>query len=663
MEGIVTDAQIHADSMTYRVPRSARFWRMCVFGSTFFLAVLPGMAQSKRAVESYEKGQKALADRNLAEAGRYYAKAIEQDASYAEAYIKMGELAVFDRNMDAAAKYYEKAVSLKPDAPEIQPAYSWLGNYYLRAGQYEKAAPFLEKFLTLQAGIAKPTPLQRITAKRVTRMRDICAFALQAMQKPLKIEVRRLPETVNGFESQYFPVLTADRENLLFTGIEIENGDESLYLSEKTQDGWSKPKALPAPINTSENEGTASLSADGRTLVFTVCQSRLKRGFGNCDLYIAYRAGNEWSEPENLGPAINSKEWESQPTLSPDGRWLLFASDRPGGIGKRDIWMARKDSTGHWTPAVNAGAAINTTEDDVSPFLHANGRTLFFASDGWIGMGGFDIWMSDWNGSGFSAPENVGYPINNFEDQSALFITSDGKKGLYSQEERLHQDRRQSRLWELDVPEELTKRFRKANVLKGLVREAGTGKPLAATLELVNLKSGSTDALLTSDARTGTYTAVLAEGNEYAVFVQKAGYLYKSLTFDYSGSGGDKVLNIDLEPVKKDRREVLKNVFFESGKWDLEPKSEAELQKLVRLLNENPAITLEVSGHTDDVGDDKSNLELSLRRARSVGDYLIAHGIAATRIKAVGRGETQPVQANTSEENRALNRRIEVKIL
>lgn len=649
--------------MTHRVLRPAGFWRTFAFGSALFLVVAPGMAQSKRAIESYEKGQKALAGRDLAEARKQYTKAIEQDESYAEAYIKLGELAVFDRNMEAAAGYYGKAVYLKPEALEIAPAYSWLGNHYLRSGQYEKAAPFFEKFLSLQSTVAKPTPLQRITAKRVTRMRDICAFALEAMQKPLKIEVRRLPESVNGFESQYFPVLTADRQRLLFTGIEIENGDESLYLSEKTPEGWSKPQALPAPINTNENEGTASLSADGRTLVFTVCQSRLKRGFGNCDLYVSYRTGNEWSEPENLGPAINSRDWESQPTLSPDGRWLLFASDRPGGIGKRDVWMARKDSTGHWMPAVNAGPAINTTEDDVSPFLHANGRTLFFASDGWIGMGGFDIWMSDWNGTAFGKPENVGYPINNFEDQSALFITSDGKKGLYSQEERLHQDRRQSRLWELDIPEELAKRFRKANVLKGLVREAGTGKPLAANLELVNLKSGATEALLSSDARNGTYTAVLAEGNEYAVFVQKSGYLYKSLTFDYSGSGGDKVLDINLEPVRKDHKEVLKNVFFESGKWDLQAKSEAELQKLVRLLNENPGINIEVSGHTDDVGDDKSNLELSQRRARSVGDYLVAHGVAAARIRAVGRGETQPVQANTSEESRALNRRIEVKIL
>lgn len=621
-------------------------------------------AQDRRALDAYEKGQKALANRDLPGARKEFQRAVERDESYGEAYFRLAQLAEYDRNLDQAAVQYEKAITLKPESPEVQPAYLWLGSHYLRRGQYTQAAPLLQKYITGQQALIKPTAAQKIALKRASRMLEVCRFSEEAIKRPLTVQVKRLPDAVNGFESQYFPVLTADRQTLFFTGIEQENGDENLYTSAYTEEaGWTKPRLLPGAINTTENEGTSSISADGRTLVFTVCQSRLRHGFGNCDLYISYRNGQEWSEPENLGPEVNSGAWESQPTLSPDGRVLFFVSDRPGGIGKRDIWMSRKDSLGRWLPCVNAGAAINTTEDEVSPFLHANGRSLFFASDGYTGLGGFDLWLSEFDGTRFSKPENLGYPINTHEDQVALYITADGRKGYYSQEERIRADRHQSRLWELDVPEALASRFKRANVLKGTIVDAATQKPLAANLEVINLKTNTTEALLRSDAKTGEYAVVLTDGNEYAVFVNRPGYLYKSLSFDFSGKSTDKVLNMALESIRKDQHEVLKNVFFESGRWNLQEKSQAELEKLVRLLKENPSVSVEISGHTDDVGEDKNNLELSLKRARSVMEYLAAHGIAATRVKAVGLGETRPVVPNTSEENRAQNRRIEVKIL
>ncbi|MFT4031645.1 MAG: OmpA family protein [Siphonobacter sp.] len=623
------------------------------------------IAQDRKAQDLYEKGQKALANRDLAAAKQAFEKAVERDETYGEAYFHLGQIAEYTRQLDRAMVCYNKAISLKPQAAVVQPAFLWLGSHYLREGRYQEAAPLIQEYIKSQS--AASTPLQKLTLKRANRMLETCRFAQEELKHPLKVEVKRLPQQLNNFESQYFPVLTADRQTLLFTGIEEQNGDENLYVSKYTEElGWSKPALLPGEINTTENEGTTAISADGRTLVFTVCQSRLRRGFGNCDLYVSYRQGDEWTTPENLGPNINSSAWDSQPSLSADGRILFFVSDRTGGIGKRDIWMSRKDSSGQWSACVNAGSAINTADDEVSPFLHANGRTLFFASDGYIGMGGFDLWMSDFDGKKeFTKPVNLGYPLNNHEDQVALYITADGHKGYYAQEERLETDRRQARLWEMDLPESLTGQFKRANVLKGTVIDAVTKKPLTAELEIVNLKTHTLEALVHSDERTGEYAAVLTAGTEYAIFVSRKAYLYKSLSFDYSGAnaGQDKVLIISLEAIQKDHHEVLKNVFFESGKWDLHEKSETELQKLIRLLQDNPSVKIEISGHTDDVGDDKRNQELSLKRANAVAEYLTSHGISLERIKTVGLGERKPEVANDSEENRAQNRRIEVKIL
>ncbi|MDQ1089091.1 OmpA family protein [Siphonobacter sp. SORGH_AS_1065] len=644
--------------------QARRCFKAAAVLALFTLGYQTSFAQDKRARDAYEKGQKALSNRDMGAARKEFQKAVERDENYGEAYFRLAQLFEYDRNLEESAKYYQKAVTLKPDSPEVQPAFLWLGAYYLKTGNYAQAAPLLEKYLEVQKSITKPSPILKISLKRAQRMLDVCRFSQEAVKHPLTVQVKKLPDVINAFDSQYFPVLTADRQHLFFTGIEQPNGDENLYISSYTEElGWTKPRAVSGMINTDENEGTSSISADGRTLVFTVCQSRLRRGYGNCDLYITYRNGDQWTEPENLGPQINSAAWESQPTLSPDGRVIFFVSDRPGGLGKRDIWMSKKDSLGRWMPSVNAGPAINTTEDEVSPFLHANGTSLFFASDGYTGLGGFDLWLTEFDGKTFSKPENLGYPLNNHEDQVALYITADGRKGYYSQEDRIETDHRQSRLWELDVPETLASRFKRAHVLKGSIVDATTKKPLVAALEVINLKTKEKEAVLRSDNRTGEYAVVLTSGNEYAVFVNRPGYLYKSLSFDFSGTSADKVLNIALEAIRKDQHEILKNVFFDSGKWEIKEKSQAELEKLVKLLNENPSVSIEISGHTDDIGEDKNNKELSLKRARSVTDYLTSQGISAHRIKAVGYGETQPVVSNTDEESRALNRRIEVKIL
>jgi outer membrane protein OmpA-like peptidoglycan-associated protein len=526
-----------------------------------------------------------------------------------------------------------------------------VGQLYLKKGEYQKALVFLEK------GVGAVTASNQ---KRYKTRIDNCKFALKSSNKPLIINPLELPKSVNKFQSQYFPVMTADRETLIYTG--NQDSDENLYVASLKDKNWTEPISISEKINTKENEGTASISADGRTIVFTSCGGR--KGFGSCDLFISYKQGDNWTSPQNLGLGVNSPEWESQPSLSADGRTLYFVSDRKGSLGKRDIWVSKLDSSNLWAKATNLGNPVNTIEDDLSPFIHANGKTLFFASEGHVGMGGLDLYFTENQQDKWKVPENLGYPLNTFEDQVALFITADGKKAYYSLERDQDDKYRRAKIVEIEVPETLQAKFKATSFLKGIVYDAKTKQKLQADIELIALKNNELVGKISSDSQTGTYTSVLTSGGDYAVFVSKKGYFFKSLNFDFSDKIGlDKILDIPLEPIKKEAKEILNNIFFDTAKWDLKSESTVELDKLASLLKANPDLPIEISGHTDDVGKDTDNLLLSQKRAKSVVDYLAQKGVNIQKIKAEGYGKTRPYLPNSSDENRKLNRRIEVKFL
>lgn len=608
-------------------------------------------SNNKKAVDAYEKGVQALKDRNIEKAFSEFEEAIERDKLFSEPYFQLGRLYEQNRQFGNAILNYEKAVNAQEKTSVTEIAAQQVGQLYLKKGEYQKALVFLEK------GIGAVTPSNQ---KRYKTRIDNCKFALDAVNKPLIINPLELPKSVNKFQSQYFPVMTADRETLIFTG--NQDLDENLYVASIKDKIWTEPISISDKINTKENEGTATISADGRTLVFTSCGG--KKGFGSCDLFISYKQGDNWTSPQNLGQSVNSPEWESQPSLSADGRTLYFVSDRKGSLGKRDIWVSKLDSTNMWAKATNLGNPINTIEDDLSPFIHANGKTLFFASEGHIGMGGLDLYFTENRQSKWLKPENLGYPLNTFEDQVALFITADGKKAYYSLERDQEDKYRRAKIVEIEVPESLQAKFKATSFLKGVVYDATTKQKLQADIELISLKNNELLGKISSDSQTGTYISVLASGGDYAVFVSKKGYFFKSLNFDFSDKIGlDKILDIPLEPIKKEAKEILNNIFFDTAKWDLKSESTVELDKLVALLKSNPDLPIEISGHTDDVGKDADNLLLSQKRARSVVDYLAQKGVNVLKIKAEGYGKIRPYLPNNSDENRKLNRRIEVKFL
>lgn len=646
-----SNAQIHGHSVGSRFIAFASqclrvFLPLC-------LCITASFAQtpSKKIVDIFEKANKAIVEKNYERATGLYDEAIRLDSTYAESYFKKAQLLELTLKFDEALPYYRKSVALSPDAPFLTPAYQKLINYHIKAGEYTECKPYLAKYMLM----IKPASM---AYKQAQRQLDICIFGENAVKNALQISPEALSDTINQFDRLYFPSLTADNETLIFTVL-LTSNNEDLFVTKKINGAWSEPKSISTNINTEGNEGAGSISGDGRTLVFTAC-NRLD-GYGSCDLYISKKNGETWDKPKNLGAGINTAYRERQPSLSADGRTLYFISDRAKGIGGDDIWFSNLQNNGQWTASKNLGNSINTPYDEVSPFIHANGHTLFFASEGHENLGGYDLFMSDSTSQGWSKPQNLGYPINTAENQVSMVITADGDYGYYT---RGLKNESESKLYRVALPESIKQKFIAVNSLKGLITDAKIHKPLQANIELIDLKTGRAVSQFQSDMASGQYLTVLPNGGEWGLYVSTQGYYYKSLSFDftekYKGEGLN--LNVELEPLSNLNKGILNNIYFETGKAELQEKSRTELNQLIYFLQKDPTIKIEIAGHTDDVGDAKQNLALSLKRAQSVADYLLQGGIVSTRIKAVGYGETQPVVPNTSEENRQLNRRIEWRI-
>ncbi|SHH93618.1 Tetratricopeptide repeat-containing protein [Chryseolinea serpens] len=614
--------------------------------------------KSKKAYELYVQADNFRVRGQFEEAINLLQQALDKDDKFVEAYFRLGVTYANMKENPKAIGTYEKGLSLTNDLRLQKLFWYELGELYLLTGDYEKAMKVLSAFVNNE-NQSKP----RID--RATVLFRSAEFALKNKNDTSAYHQRPLSDTVNCFVLQYFPALTADQKQLIFTrrATNDPNDTEDLVVSKKDERGrWTTPVSISKNINTRLNEGTCTISADGRKLIFTSCAGR--DGIGSCDLYESRKIGEDWTVPTNLGRNVNSAEWESQPSLSADGRTLYFVSDRRAGLGRRDIWISTLGDDGKWMKAVNAGKSINSQYDEMSPFIHANNRTLFFASNGLPGFGGYDIFFVEKDSSQWSAPRNFGAPLNDHDDQYSLFITADGKKGYYAHEEDLPNGHSRSKIYEIDIPAENQMKYR-SNYVRGIIRDKDDQHPLAANVELINIGSNAIESLVESDSINGEYLMVLTQGANYALYINKVGYLFKSYNFNYSEVRDFQpiVVNIDLEKVKEGSVAVLNNIFFDVDKYDLQDRSTPELQKIVRFLNENPGIRVQISGHTDNSGAADYNRQLSEKRALSVYNYLIKSGVDKKRLTTKGFGPDKPVATNDTDEGRQQNRRIEFRIV
>ena len=612
-----------------------------------------------------EKAQQQTKERDFVKAIETLSQLNQKFPSFGDAFLLKGSLLkAMGDNRAAMAAYRDGLAKVALDASHAS-EYQLLGDLALSYGDYPTALDAFQRLM-------KVAPKTQKNMARSQRSLLTCEFALEALKKPVGEAPVPLPAPLNAFKFQYFPALTADNRFLLFTGRPAASSGEDLYVSRQNKDGsLGEPVPISPAINSSYNEGAGSIAGDGKTLVFASCDR--PRAVGNCDLYISRRTGNNWSPPQNLGTNVNSVEWDSQPSLSADGRTLYFTSTRRGGQGLEDLYVTRLQPDGTWSLAQNLGTPVNTPGKDMAPFIHASGTTLYYVTDGLVGMGGLDVFRCEQTGAGgWGEPRNLGYPLNTFENEASLFITSDNQKGFCSRSRaseeppggfRLMRER-PVELFGFVVPPPVKAR-ETSTYTQGRVFDANTKKPLKAEVKLYDLDTDVLKQFVTSDPEYGDYTVVLNEGHHYAMYAAADKYLLKSLSFDYTDktSFNPLALDIYLEPMRSGRSVVLNNLFFDTNQFALKPQSRTELNRLIEFMRQYRDVQIEVSGYTDNVGSPEANAQLSLRRAQSVVEYLSGHGVSVNRLRSRGYGETRALAANDSEAHRRLNRRIELHIL
>lgn len=616
-----------------------------------FSVIAFGQSNVKKAQTSYEDAQQFVRQNIFDEAIKNLNDAIKADPKFQRAYLQLGDIYKRLRNLQKAKENYRLAI--KAATPESPNTYFILGETELQTGDYKEAKENFQHFIYNANNVD-----QKFIDKAKKYVID-CDFSINAIKNPVPYQPFNMGFFVNSEYRDYFPALTADGQTIIFT--RNIKGNEDFYTSVKKNGDWEKAKSLSDNINTVNfNEGAQSLSPDGRYLFFTGCNR--PDGLGRCDIYVCRREGNDWSKPINLGQTINTGEWESQPAISADGSTLYFLSNRPGGFGGYDIWKSVMDEEGYWTTPTNLGPNVNTPYDEATPFIHPDGKTLYFSSDGWPGLGQKDIFMSKLQADGsFSKPINLGYPINTFNDEFGFIVSADGQEGLFSSDLDGgfgDVDIYRFKLPEAFKPEPIT-------YVKGIVKDSDTKMPLEASVLVINLRNKLAAYNEITDKVTGDFMAVMPANENYAFNVFAEGYSLYSKHFDIKPTDANKPFELEilLEKFKIGGKVQLNNVFFDTNKSELLPASLVELNILADVLKNNPNLIIEIQGHTDDVGDNKANQKLSENRAKAVYDYLISNGINKKQLTYKGYGEEKPAFDNASDDGRQRNRRTEFLII
>lgn len=610
-------------------------------------------------------------------------KALEKDPAFWEAHMVEAEMYELMGKPHQAIEHYRKALEINPNHSPTGATYYYLGTLEYAVGEYENATKDLNKYIQNKG--AHPDYVAQ--SKQII---SDCAFAIEAMKNPNQFKPINLGPGVNTKDPEYFPTITVDGKTLLFTRLIDDKRvpgpyqkQEDFYVSNlSTFNTWETAIPMPKNINTVNNEGAPTIGADGRSLIFVACSDESgmnygdnRKGKGSCDLFYTKRLGTQWLDPVNLPGAINTSNWESQPSLSADGKTLYFVRKvmTKNGRPDSDIYTSTLKEDGTWDTPVRLPNTINTPYMEESVLIHPDGKTLYFSSRGHPGMGGLDIFVSRKDEKGeWGKPENLGYPINTSADENSLLVSADGEIAFFASD-------REGGFGDLDLyyfvmPE----KFRPVKTLyfDGLVFDAVTKKPIPGKFSLVNIKTGKEVIKSEADQVTGAFTVSLPINEEYALSVSYPGYTFFSQNFNMLLADNQESFHMDvpMNPITATGTvTALKNVFFDLGKATLRPESYVELNKLRDFLKANPGIKIEIGGHTDTRGDAAENLKLSDARAKSVKDYLIQQGIDPTRLSSKGYGETMPIFSdeaiakmateNEKEKAHQENRRTEYKIV
>ena len=608
---------------------------------------------NKKSAQLYSRALEIAQNNDFTQSIRILEGVVKTDAGFEDAWLSLAGMYGELKNYSAAIAAYEKARSI--DSMYFKDYNLPYSINLAGRGEFGKALAAANHFLEI--------PNLNETSLKAGQYRKrsyefALAYAASQTGASYKFEPKNLGDSINTKDSEYYPTLTIDNKELIFTR-RLNNFNEDFYGATDSAFHWSKAKGLSGNINSAQNEGAQNISQDGQWLIFTGCN--FPDGYGSCDLYISYLSAEGWSAPQNMGNKINTENWESAPSLSPDKQDLYFASRRPGGYGGSDIYISHRLPTGRWTEPENAGPEINTAGDESTPFIHADNHSLYFTSNGHTGYGGDDLYLAYKGPNGkWSAAKNLGYPINTIENEGSLVVAADGETAYYAS------DRSDSRggldLYTFNLRSDV--RPVKTLWIKGKVFDKNTTRGLPSAVELTDLLTKEVASKVQTDEK-GNYLITLPVGRDYAFNVNRKGYLFYSRNFSLNQKTADSTYNIDiaLQPLEPNATVVLNNIFFDVNKWALRPESQIELNKVVGLLKENPTLTIQINGHTDNAGKPADNLKLSNDRAQAVVNYLIAQDIPSKRLSFKGFGADQPVADNKTEEGKAKNRRTELKVI
>ena len=617
---------------------------------------------NKKVEKLYDEGIGFFKKGNYTEALKTMKKVISEEPGFTDAYFVSG-LIYFKRynsNFKEAEKNFLKVISLCPSYDPY--VYYYLGEICYSSDRFDSTVSYLSEFVR---------DVDRIKSdKDYNRAMDLLNYSnryMEMIKKPVPFEPK-VVEGISTIENEYLPIISADNQMALYTReIKLLSEKNSVFQTTRTKekfmfstlnsDGtFSEGEEMPDPFNRFDNEGGATLTIDNNTLYYTVCKYNKSNTYYNCDIYCSENVNGDWGPIKGVSDKINqSSTWESQPSISNDGKTLYFVSDRTGGYGGYDIYKSIKNEKGDWGYPVNLGPVINSPGNEKSPFIHPDGKTLYFASDGWPGLGGFDIFYSRIDEKGnWMKPKNIGYPINSQEDEISFFVSTDGAQGFFASNKLKGKGG-----WDL-YSFELYKDARPDKVLfiKGTVKSETVAEPVKARIELKNLETKKISEI-PMDTLTGNYVAVAPFYNDYVMTVKKEGYVYETRYISRIDTAYSIPAKLDLEikPIEINKSYRINDIYFDFNKFDLSQESMAVLDQLIEFLTENPKIRIQIQGHTDNIGNDTDNLKLSENRAHAVYDYLVSKEIAKERLTYQGFGKTMPVASNDNDEGRAKNRR------
>lgn len=617
---------------------------------------------NKKAIKQYEKAYSYMREQQFTDAIRYAQTATQEDPAFTEAYLMIAEAYSMMKESDLAVLYYKKAIYSNPSFSSK--LYFYTAREYMRSNNYNEALEFFAQYFE-EEGI---TPAK--ASSDIKEYYDQCAYRAKLMTDSNHIKLVNMGPNVNSNLDEYHPSFTADDGELIFTVLRPSDAlteckscpsEEDLYVSRQENGEWQPRQPLGAPVNSHFNEGAQCISPDGKYVLFTACNR--EDGYGSCDLYWSKKVGNQWTVPENIGKPVNTQYWESQPTFGADGKTIYYTSNRPGGKGKCDIWKTTMIEDGFFSEPVNVGEPINTSKDELAPFLHPNGMVLYFVSSGHPGMGGQDLFYSIADSKGnWNQPINMGYPINTEDDEVSIVVNAKGTRGFVASNKQGGYGRMD--IYWFEMPDKM--RPQPVTYLKGRIFNAKDSSVLSAKFKVIDLSTGVEKVMSESDPETGEFLVCIPTNGKYALHAHHPQFLFYSANFELDSTYNNLKpyhKDIYMNPIEMGESIVLHNIFFDTDKAVLKQESEVELNNLYDLMKNNPKMRVEIGGHTDNQGGREHNMQLSRNRAKAVYDYLVSKGIKSDRIRYRGYAYDKPIATNETVEGRAMNRRTEFKIM